>query len=467
MEVPALQLLDKQLQEKVDQILNGFVIGPDRAQRLKDVFVEELIKGMKNGLENSSLQMENTYVPQLANGTEEGSFLALDLGGTNFRVILIQMQNGEIIEEQIKYYHVEEQTRLGPGRELFEFLASCVMDFVGLHQIEVNKDGFIPLGFTFSFPMIQTALDKGILVSWTKSFNCPGVVGEDAARMLSEALDKAAKGANRVKVVAILNDTTGTLVKGSFDDHETCIGVILGTGCNGAYFEKAEHVSRWQGDHYESDHVIIDAEFGAFGDNGCIDFLKTDFDREIDRVSLLPGSFTYEKYFAGKYMGDLVRLVLLELHSKGLLLQGHEAGQLAQSGVLKTMDVSHMMEDVLTDEEVKTREVLSRITTISTATASADDVNITKYVCRLVSERCALMVAVPLAVFLERMERGPDETSAIAVTGSLFQYHPTIRTSLEKYMRKWTTNKSKVYTFYSDDGSGLGAGLVAAIASRL
>ena len=43
-------------------------------------------------------------------------------------------------------------------------------------------------------------------------------------------------------MVAILNDTTGTLIRGSYDNTNTAIGLILGTGCNGAYLEKAEKV---------------------------------------------------------------------------------------------------------------------------------------------------------------------------------------------------------------------------------
>ena len=39
--------------------------------------------------------------------------------------------------------------------------------------------------------------------------------------------------------------------------------------------------------------VVIDVEWGAFGDNGVLDFMKTEFDREVDRNSLLAGSFTY------------------------------------------------------------------------------------------------------------------------------------------------------------------------------
>ena len=44
-------------------------------------------------------------------------------------------------------------------------------------------------------------------MSWTKTFNCPGVVGENAVRLLQEAIDK--RGDLNVNVIAILNDTTG------------------------------------------------------------------------------------------------------------------------------------------------------------------------------------------------------------------------------------------------------------------
>lgn len=53
--------------------------------------------------------------------------------------------------------------------------------------------------------MIQHSLDIGILVTWTKTFNCPDVVNEDAVKLLREALDR--RGDTKVKVVAILNDT--------------------------------------------------------------------------------------------------------------------------------------------------------------------------------------------------------------------------------------------------------------------
>ena len=60
--------------------------------------------------------------------------------------------------------------------------------------------GSLPLGFTFSFPMTQRGLDVGVLVAWTKSFNCPGVVGQDAVKMLNDAIKRL--GHLPVKVVS-------------------------------------------------------------------------------------------------------------------------------------------------------------------------------------------------------------------------------------------------------------------------
>lgn len=37
--------------------------------------------------------MENTYIPELPDGTESGKYLALDLGGTNFRVLLLEVNS--------------------------------------------------------------------------------------------------------------------------------------------------------------------------------------------------------------------------------------------------------------------------------------------------------------------------------------------------------------------------------------
>lgn len=79
----------------------------------------------------------------LFNCLEQGQFLALDLGGTNFRIILLVLKNGKVVNEKVKHYHIVEELRLGCGERLFDYLAECVSDFVKLHKLTGER---LPLG---------------------------------------------------------------------------------------------------------------------------------------------------------------------------------------------------------------------------------------------------------------------------------------------------------------------------------
>lgn len=103
--------------------------------------------------------------------------------------------------------------------------------------------------------MIQHSLETGILVTWTKSFNCPDVVNKDAVQLLKDALARRAD--TRVNVVAVLNDTTGTLLQGATQDPHTAMGLILGTGSNACYLERADKVEHWEPERHGEREVII------------------------------------------------------------------------------------------------------------------------------------------------------------------------------------------------------------------
>lgn len=152
------------------------------------------------------------------------------------------------------------------------------------------KDQTTLLGFTFSYPMKQEAIDVGKLVTWTKSYDIKDAIGQNAAESLQKSIDR--KGLN-IRVAAILNDSSGTLVKGIYLDQDCGVGVIMGSGFNACYLEKVEKVTSFKKNtNIGSERVLINLECGGFGDNGCIDFAKTSFDKEVDQDSLFPGSFS-------------------------------------------------------------------------------------------------------------------------------------------------------------------------------
>ena len=47
--------------------------------------------------------------------------------------------------------------------------------------------------------------------------------------------------------------------------------------------------------------MVINTEWGAFGDNGELDFLKTKWDVAVDDTSVNPGKQVFEKMISGKW----------------------------------------------------------------------------------------------------------------------------------------------------------------------
>lgn len=56
------------------------------------------------------------------------------------------------------------------------------------------------MGFTFSFPISQVGLNKGILIKWTKGFNASDVEGKDVVALLREAFDRKQVIKSRKKI---------------------------------------------------------------------------------------------------------------------------------------------------------------------------------------------------------------------------------------------------------------------------
>lgn len=170
-----------------------------------------------------SLQVYPTFVHRLPNGSERGKYLALDLGGTNFRILLITLTGKHESQVSNKVFAISQELMHGPGGELFEYIAKCLHDFC----LEADIiDERLPLGFTFSFPCKQAGLRKAYLTSWTKGFKCADTVNHDVCDMLQSALDKYPR--LKIDVAAILNDTTGTLTSCAYMDSRCRVGVIIG-----------------------------------------------------------------------------------------------------------------------------------------------------------------------------------------------------------------------------------------------
>ena len=106
-----------------------FALPLPKVSALRDYFAAEACAGLSG--EKSSLAMLPTYVTKRVSGDERGHFFALDLGGTNFRVLRVTLEGGGVVGELKQgKYHVPEQIKTGTGEQLFGFLADAVAHFV-------------------------------------------------------------------------------------------------------------------------------------------------------------------------------------------------------------------------------------------------------------------------------------------------------------------------------------------------
>uniref|UniRef100_H2RZL7 hexokinase n=1 Tax=Takifugu rubripes TaxID=31033 RepID=H2RZL7_TAKRU len=388
---------------------------------------------------------------------KNGDFLALDLGGTNFRVLLVKIRSGKrrTVEMHNKIYAIPLEVMQGTGEELFDHIVQCISDFLDYMGMKNTR---LPLGFTFSFPCQQTSLDAGILVTWTKGFKATDCEGEDVVGLLREAIKRREEF--DLDVVAIVNDTVGTMMTCAYEEPTCQVGLIAGTGSNACYMEEMKNVEMIDG---EKGQMCVNMEWGAFGDNGCLDDIRTEYDRMVDDFSLNPGKQRYEKMCSGMYLGEIVRNILIDMTKRGFLFRGQISETLKTRGIFETKFLSQIESDRLALLQV--RSILQHLGLDSTC----DDSIIVKEVCGTVSRRAAQLCGAGMAAVVDKIRenRGLDHLNiTVGVDGTLYKLHPHFSKIMHQTVKELAP-QCNVNFLLSEDGSGKGAALITAVGCRL
>ncbi|KAE8619018.1 hypothetical protein XENTR_v10009569 [Xenopus tropicalis] len=446
--------------QKVDQILSEFHLQEEDLHVLMCRMQAEMERGLHlETNEEASVKMLPTYVRSTPDGSEVGDFLALDLGGTNFRVMLVKV--GEDLEGQWKVetkhkmYSIPEDAMTGTAEMLFDYIAECISDYLDQQNMKHKK---LPLGFTFSFPVRHEDIDKGILLNWTKGFKASGAEGNNVVGLLRDAIKR--RGDFEMDVVAMVNDTVATMISCYYEDHHCEVGLIVGTGCNACYMEEMSNVELVEG---EEGRMCVNTEWGAFGDTGELEDFRLEYDRVVDEASLNPGQQLYEKMIGGKYMGELVRLVLIKMVNENLIFGGESSEKLKTRGAFDTQFVSQIEAD--TSDFKQTLNILRTLG----VQATIGDCHAVRLACESVSTRAAVMCSSGLAAILNRMHqsrRGELSRITVGVDGSVYKLHPSFKDKFHATVHKLTSG-CEITFIQSEEGSGRGAALISAVAYKM
>lgn len=394
-----------------------------------------------------------SYVQDLPNGKETGKYLALDLGGTNFRVLLINLEANNI-DMISRSFVIGPALQEGAGKDLFDFIAECLSEFCKQQRVEQDN---LPLGFTFSFPVQQLGLAKGILVTWTKGFKCDGVVGKNVVDLLQDAINR--RGDVKVNIVAIVNDTVGTLMSCAYDNPSCRIGLIVGTGTNACYVEKTVNTEMLEGYQTASKpNMIVNCELGAFGDNGVLDFIRTPYDKTVDRESINPKKQTFEKCISGMYLGEVVRHIIVDLMAKGAIFKGHTSQQMNEKGRFLTQYIT----EVESDPPDSFNHAALVMDNMGIRTTNKHDLGCLRYICETISTRSAKLASCALVCLINKMNL---KSLVVGIDGGVYRYHPHYHKLLNTNMNVLLKGSVKFELTTSSDGSGRGAALIAATSS--
>ncbi|KAI0394480.1 glucokinase [Xylariaceae sp. FL0594] len=470
--------------------------------------VQEFLRQMNEGLQKdgTSISQIPTYVTGVPNGTEKGLYMAVDLGGTNFRVCSVHLNGDTTFNLTYSKVAIPKELMVAKtSKELFGFLAKQIEVFLKTHHEDhfeahirrrqtvstpegFRDERFFRLGFTFSFPVQQFGINKGTLIRWTKGFDIPDAIGKDVCALLQQEIDRLGLP---VKVAALVNDTVGTLMARSYTSPgktSTLVGAIFGTGTNGAYVEKLANIHKSIDGQFDKSTglMVINTEWGSF-DNQLNTLPNTPWDQKLDQESVNPGIQMFEKRVSGMFLGEIVRLAVVDLYQnpnvsffkdvnsstndwKSTTHIGEASGLFKQWGLDSAL-LSVAAADTTPELSVLRQELESQLQIYS---ASIEDAQAFKDIAYAVGRRAARLSAVALAGIViqsGKLKETADEPVDIGADGSLVEHYPFFRNMIHDAFKIidgiGAEGAERIRIGIARDGSGVGAALIALVAAGM
>ncbi|KAF9325030.1 hexokinase A [Linnemannia elongata] len=445
------------------ETLNHFILSKDQVQKIVDGMTQEFIEGLST-TDPKNITQQPSFITRLPTGEETGLYLAIDMGGTNLRTAAVHLLGDGKVGVTMEKHEITQELKTGTGEAMFDWIADCTASLLKTVAVDMgNAD--LHMGVTFSFALHQTAVNRGKVLAMGKGFDLSDVMGKDLKDLLETGF---ARKNLPVTVSAIINDTVGTLVSHAYISPSTKIGVILATGTNAAYIERAAEVSKYTGP--ACDQMILNTEWDAMGKASYLP--QTKYDKEIDAVSLVPGFQEFEKMVSGLYMGEIFRLALVDLIEQKAIfessLNGNVPESLRPAKAFKTLFMSTIESDSSADHQAidkvfKTSFGIDGLT-------SEDRTKVFTLV-HAIGQRSAAMTAAACAALLYKANGGSvqldavNEITTIGIDGSVFEKYPQFSQKMMKELIKilGEDRASRIRLELARDGGSIGAALVAMI----
>lgn len=433
--------MDEYLAE-VKDLLEGS-LDPEHLLALSEKLQEEF----RQKLQSSDISMLPSYHHTLPTGAESGTFLALDMGGSNFRLALIELQGNAEQQSNMhlkrtKAFPIDAQVRSLDGLAFFEWVAERIEDMLVLDRPRADS-GAEPLlmGLAWSFPIEQTSTRSGFLLQMGKGFSATnGVQGRDLCELIMTPCES--RGLN-VRLQTIVNDSSATLLAEAYREPTTRISLILGTGTNSAILMPVSALAprkygkRSKSWHEAAKHVIVNTELSMHGKHV---WPSSRWDEDLNREHPMPDFQPLEHKVGGRYLGEIVRLILLEAARDNGLFEAGMPMHLQDSYTLETGMLAVFENDSSPSLHNASKAFSSAYP--QSQRIELAELQFIRSVCRMVSNRAAAFEATAvhalwsLRARSEGREPKDSEHITIACNGSVLEKYPSFRSRCQSYLDK-------------------------------
>ena len=426
-----------------------------------EVIVDKIVEEMEKGLKGEgTMMMLPTYAP-IPTGKETGTFMGIDVGGTNLRVLLLEIPEPGVRGETKSVECVMPKSSTTRA-EFFGFIAQKIKEFVESNGL---KDKPIKAGLTFSFAVEQIAINKGIQIGWSKGWDIKESIGKDIVQIFHEELAKV--GVTNVTIAAFINDTVGTFANLAYDDSSCGMGIIFGTGTNGCYIEKTSNFAPEKlKSECKDEYMVVNTEWGALN---IPELGFNRFDEMINNISVNKDKQRYEKLISGIYMGWLARLCIRELINKKIVFSRYADKEVFSdtpddTQFNDTVKFSSRHTEIVTDTSDDLSHVAAILKGLGVEDSTLEERRILRDVTSAVVKRSAYLAAAATVALYRKMSVYMKDRTTAGIDGTVFEKSVPFKKFFLEAL-DLLQPKEKVTCQLSKDGSGLGAVIVAAAVS--
>ncbi|MBN1821808.1 MAG: hypothetical protein JXR31_08135 [Prolixibacteraceae bacterium] len=405
-------------------------------KELVNGFLKDMEAGLKG--EPSSLMMLPTYIEAEGDVKPNDPVVAIDAGGTNFRVATVYFDdNLKLVTENIQHYKMPAVDREFTKKEFFDTFAEYLSDYKSVSE---------KIGFCFSYAAEIFPNKDGKLLEWSKEVKAPEVIGE----MIGEQMLKAM--GTPEKQLVLMNDTVSTLLAGKAaragKAYDTYLGFILGTGTNTSYIEANKNITKTP-DLDLAKSQIINIESGNFGKAP-----RTDIDIAFDNTTKNPGRYSFEKMFSGGYFGGLCTTALKVAADEGLFSE-RTKDQVKNLPELSSEEVNKFVCCTGLDENQ-----------LNLALVTVEDKEIASAIINGLIERAAKLVAANLASVILKTGKAKTAEKPVLMTieGTTFYKLFNFQKMFEEFLQGFLSGENqRFYEIVEVENSSLLGAAIAAI----